>query len=112
MRLFKRSWTLATSTTKDTLVKATLTRGAVSTYFSAFHALAVGFVVALIFAFPGYAQEPAQTVDPKIAAALKEVSSARIQANIEKLVSFGTRSTLSAQDPTSIAAGRRHRGCP
>jgi hypothetical protein len=106
MRLFKRSWTLATSTTKDTLVKATLTRGAVSTYFSAFHALAVGFVVALIFAFPGYAQEPAQTVDPKIAAALKEVSPARIQANIEKLVSFGTRSTLSAQDPTSIAAGR------
>jgi hypothetical protein len=78
----------------------------VSTYFSAFHALAVGFVVALIFAFPGYAQEPAQTVDPKIAAALKEVSPARIQANIEKLVSFGTRSTLSAQDPTSIAAGR------
>lgn len=106
MRLFKRSWTLAASTTKDTLVKATRTRGAVPTYSSAFHALAVGFVVALIFAFPGYAQEPAQTVDPKIAAALKEVSPARIQANIEKLVSFGTRSTLSAQDPTSIAAGR------
>ena len=28
-----------------------------------------------------------------------------IQANIEKLVSFGTRLTLSAQDPASIAAG-------
>ena len=29
----------------------------------------------------------------------------RIQANIEKLVSFGTRLTISAQDPASIAAG-------
>lgn len=105
MRLFKRSWTLAASLTKDTFVKATFTHGAVPTFSSTFRALAVGFVVALIFAFPGYAQEPAQTVDPKIAAVLKEVSPARIQANIEKLVSFGTRSTLSAQDPTSIAAG-------
>lgn len=43
--------------------------------------------------------------DPRIAAALKEVSADRIRANIEKLVSFGTRSTLSAQDPESIAAG-------
>src|SRR6266851_9715649 len=44
--------------------------------------------------------------DPKIAAALQQVSAARIQANIEKLVSFGTRSTLSAQDSGSLAAGR------
>jgi hypothetical protein len=44
--------------------------------------------------------------DPKIAAALQQVSAARIQANIEKLVSFGTRSTLSAQDPASLASGR------
>ena len=28
-----------------------------------------------------------------------------MQADIEKLVSFGTRSTLSAQDPASIEAG-------
>jgi hypothetical protein len=48
----------------------------------------------------------AQTADAKIAAALQEISAARIQANIEKLVSFGTRSTLSAQDPAAIAAGR------
>ena len=47
-----------------------------------------------------------QGVDPQIAAALREISAQRIQANIEKLVSFGTRSTLSAQDPASIAAGR------
>ena len=44
-------------------------------------------------------------VDSKIAAALEQISAQRIQANIEKLVSFGTRSTLSAQDPASIAAG-------
>jgi hypothetical protein len=45
-------------------------------------------------------------VDGQIAAALKEISAERIRANIEKLVSFGTRSTLSAQDAQSIAAGR------
>ena len=46
-----------------------------------------------------------KSADPQIAAALREISARRIQANIEKLVSFGTRSTLSAQDPASIAAG-------
>jgi len=45
-------------------------------------------------------------VDARIADALRQVSAARIQANIEKLVSFGTRATISAQDPASIAAGR------
>jgi hypothetical protein len=44
--------------------------------------------------------------DPQIAAALQQISAQHIQANIEKLVSFGTRSTLSAQDPTSITVGR------
>src|SRR6202050_2986275 len=43
--------------------------------------------------------------DPKITAALKEVSAEHIRATIAKLVSFGTRATLSAQDPASIAAG-------
>jgi len=46
------------------------------------------------------------TTDRRIAAALQKVSAERIRANIEKLVSFGTRSTISAQDPASIAAGR------
>jgi hypothetical protein len=49
--------------------------------------------------------EPAVTADPQIAAALQQISAQRIQANIEKLVGFGTRLTLSAQDPASIAAG-------
>jgi hypothetical protein len=44
--------------------------------------------------------------DPKIATALEQISAQRIQADIENLVSFGTRSTLSAQDAESIAKGR------
>jgi hypothetical protein len=50
--------------------------------------------------------EPTIAPDPQIAAALRQISAQRIQANIEKLVGFGTRLTLSAQDPASIAAGR------
>src|SRR5213595_1785055 len=49
--------------------------------------------------------QPKLPADPKIAAALKEISPQQIQGTIEKLVNFGTRSTLSAQDPKSIAAG-------
>jgi hypothetical protein len=44
--------------------------------------------------------------DSRISAALQQVSAERIRANIEKLVSFGTRSTISAQDPDAVAAGR------
>ncbi len=44
--------------------------------------------------------------DDRIAAALRQVSAEHIRTNIEKLVSFGTRLTLSAQDPDSVAAGR------
>jgi hypothetical protein len=44
--------------------------------------------------------------DKDIATAIGQVSAANIQANIAALVGFGTRSTLSAQDPASIAAGR------
>jgi hypothetical protein len=49
---------------------------------------------------------PQMYADPQIAAALQQVSAQRIQADVEKLVSFGTRLTLSAQDPASIASGR------
>jgi hypothetical protein len=54
----------------------------------------------------GSKSEAGMPADPQIAAALRQVSAQRIQANIAKLVSFGTRSTLSAQDPASIVAGR------
>jgi len=43
--------------------------------------------------------------DPRIVAGLRQISAARIQANIEKLVSFQTRLTISAEDPASIASG-------
>ncbi len=48
---------------------------------------------------------PIFSADPQIAAALRQISATRIQSTIEKLVSFQTRSTLSAQDPASIASG-------
>jgi peptidase M28-like protein len=44
--------------------------------------------------------------DARIAGAIQQVSAQRIQANIEKLVSFGTRLTLSAQDDAAIKSGR------
>jgi Zn-dependent M28 family amino/carboxypeptidase len=67
-----------------------------------------GIGITLISSLWGQSQSiPADRLpaDPKIAAALKAVSTERIRASIEKLVSFGTRLTLSAQDPASIAAG-------
>jgi Zn-dependent M28 family amino/carboxypeptidase len=68
----------------------------------------LAFAMTLFYTTSGHAQENAAkaVVDPKIVAALKEVSAERIRSNIEKLVSFGTRSTLSAQDPASISSGR------
>src|SRR5580704_10317142 len=49
--------------------------------------------------------EPRPPADAQITAALADVSAQRIQANIEKLVSFQTRLTLSAQDPDSVKVG-------
>jgi hypothetical protein len=43
--------------------------------------------------------------DSHISAALQQISADRIHANIEKLVSFGTRSTISAQDAAAVASG-------
>jgi hypothetical protein len=48
---------------------------------------------------------PKANADSRIAASLQQISAQRIQANIAKLVSFGTRLTLSAQDPAAIASG-------
>jgi hypothetical protein len=52
------------------------------------------------------AQQAPTSADPRIKAALNEISAGQIQSNIEKLVSFQTRATTSAQDPASISAGR------
>src|SRR6266568_9672992 len=52
------------------------------------------------------AAQAADAADPQIKSALRGISAGQIQSDIEKLVSFQTRATLSAQDPASIAAGR------
>jgi hypothetical protein len=52
------------------------------------------------------AQQPADFADPQIAAALSNISAGQVQSDIEKLVSFQNRGTLSAQDAESIKAGR------
>ena len=43
--------------------------------------------------------------DPQVVAALKQVSSQRIQATIEKLVTFKNRSTLSSNDQEMLSQG-------
>ncbi len=54
------------------------------------------------------AQKNSMKPDPEVARMIKEVSAKRIEADIRKLVSFGTRNTLSEQDnPTrGIGAAR------
>lgn len=49
---------------------------------------------------------PKSMQDAQIASALRQISVQRIHTDIEKMVSFGTRLTLSAQDAESIAKGR------
>jgi uncharacterized protein YpmB len=66
--------------------------------------LAFTFVALMLTTVSGVAQSKA-VVDPQIAEALKQVSAKQIQATIEKLVSFDTRSTLSSGDETLLKAG-------
>jgi hypothetical protein len=73
--------------------------------------IAVLLVLSFATGALGQSQPGSNTAEPiasdgRISAALRQVSAERIRANIEKLASFGTRLTLSAQDPASIAAGR------
>ncbi len=67
--------------------------------------LAVYAMVPIFGAAQSAPKELTPVADSRIAAALTQVSAQHIQSNIEKLVGFGTRLTLSAQDPASIAAG-------
>jgi len=59
-----------------------------------------------IFALPGAQDPKAMPLDAQIAAALKEISPARIRATIEKLVSFNNRNTLSSNSPELKQQGR------
>ncbi len=68
--------------------------------------LFVGWILAAPVCAPAQDTAGVASPDPQIAAALRQISPQRIQADIEKLVNFRTRLTLSAQDPASIAAGR------
>ncbi|HTR27545.1 MAG TPA: M28 family metallopeptidase [Terriglobales bacterium] len=45
-------------------------------------------------------------VDPRISEAVKQFSADHIRQTIEKLVSFGNRSTISPQDEASVKAGK------
>jgi hypothetical protein len=63
------------------------------------------FGLVSIFGLKAPAQQAADFADPQIKAALREISAGQIQVDIEKLVSFKTRSTISAQDAASISAG-------
>jgi hypothetical protein len=73
--------------------------------FAGFRILLSLFLVPLASALV-FAQGSPAYVDPQIKGALNEISAGQVQSDIEKLVSFQTRSTLSAQDAASIAAGR------
>jgi hypothetical protein len=54
-------------------------------------------IVAAVSLF-SFAQPPKAKPNPEIAKMVKEISAANIEATIRKLVSFGTRNTLSEQD--------------
>lgn len=69
------------------------------------NALAILAVVSSCSALPR-AQQLADFADPQIKSALRDVSAGQIQSDIEKLASFQTRSTLSAQETEAIKAGR------
>src|SRR6266850_6890136 len=64
-------------------------------------------VLWLFCSLAAWGQSPGSAAaDPHIAATLKQISAEHVRQTIDKLVSFGTRSTLSAQDDDSIKAGK------
>ncbi|MEP7076695.1 MAG: M28 family metallopeptidase [Acidobacteriota bacterium] len=58
-----------------------------------------------IFTVSGLTQKTATKTNPEITAMMKQVSAKNIEATIEKLVSFGTRNTLSSQDDPKRGVG-------
>ncbi len=63
------------------------------------------FVLPFIALFAGAGTAQAPKSDPAIVKMLSDVSAARIEADIKKLESFGTRNTLSAQDDPKRGIG-------
>lgn len=67
--------------------------------------LLVCIVLVLIAACAASAQKTKEKPNPEIAKMVKEVSATNIEATIRKLVSFGTRNTLSEQDNPARGIG-------
>jgi Peptidase family M28/Fibronectin type III domain len=63
------------------------------------------FIVSLLVSANSLGQTPAARPNPAIAQMIKEVSARRIEADIRKLVSFGTRNTLSVQNDPARGIG-------
>src|SRR5690349_19511442 len=59
------------------------------------HTLAIG---AMLLFSAGVTTADERALNPQIKKMMDEVSEARMKATIEKLVSFGTRNTMSSQD--------------
>ncbi len=57
------------------------------------------------FSFTAFSQTKPHKPDAEVSRMIKEVSAKRIEADIRKLVSFGTRNTLSVQDDPNRAIG-------
>ena len=62
-------------------------------------------LLTLLLAVTCLAQAPASRPNPEIGKMIKEVSAKRIEADIRKLVSFGTRNTLSVQNDPARGIG-------
>jgi len=65
----------------------------------------LSLAVIIAFASTFALAQPAAKPNPEIAKMIKEVSAKNIEATILKLVSFGTRNTLSEQDNTTRGVG-------
>src|SRR3982750_1186430 len=63
------------------------------------------FLVAIILVFTSAATAQTSKPNPEIQKMIKEVSSKNIEATIRKLVSFGTRNTLSEQNDPNRGVG-------
>ncbi len=61
--------------------------------------------VFVLFVSAGFAQKSREKPNAEIGAMLKEVSAKRIENDVRKLVSFGTRNTLSEQDNPARGIG-------
>jgi len=97
-----------TSRHESTLNRRDALAAPVSNSLSPLRVVIAGFVLFACFSLCAAAQ-PASApspVDPRIAAAIRQVSPDRIRGTIEKLVSFGNRSTISPQDDASVKAGK------